>query len=425
MRLYEVHQLVIEGYKEAQQEFAAASDEETAKEVIAKYRDLVNRNQVQGNERNIDYWRKQGFASFKQFVDNKSQQTSMTQVKRSKKSSESITLAENSDWLIVIPLDKDASCFHGKNTNWCTTKPMQSYFERYFYEDQVTLIYFIRKSDMEKWAIAVHKVRPNNPELFDKNDKKITRETFDKQTGLSSQKFIGMALSDDAQSKVTGARDKYRKVIEYIKNELLDVKKGEHNYKLEELLFKVKHNETIESYLKRVGKSSGYDKKLQKLVVNLEGFNIQYIENPDKKLQMDAVQQYGGDPIQFIENPDKDVQMVVVQQNGRTIRFIENPDKDIQMAAVKQNILTIQYIKNPDKDVQMAAVKQDGYNIFYISNPDKDVQMAAVKQNGKFIYHIDNPHPDVQMAAVKQNIDNIQYIEEPDKDVVKYVKDNS
>ena len=54
-----VSELLNEGYKEAQSEFSLVAGEEVAKEIISKYQELVDKNQVHGSERNIDYWRKQ------------------------------------------------------------------------------------------------------------------------------------------------------------------------------------------------------------------------------------------------------------------------------------------------------------------------------------------------------------------------------
>jgi len=64
MRLYEV---LKEGYKEAQSEFSTVSGPDTARQVIDSYKQLVTKNQVQGNERNIDWWRKQGWDAFNKF----------------------------------------------------------------------------------------------------------------------------------------------------------------------------------------------------------------------------------------------------------------------------------------------------------------------------------------------------------------------
>jgi hypothetical protein len=90
---------------------------------------LCQRNQVVGQERNIDYWRKQGIDAFAKFVGQKLTIPSKTEIKRSKIPGKHIDLVDNDQWQIVIPLDKESSCFHGKNTKWCTTKPNASYFE--------------------------------------------------------------------------------------------------------------------------------------------------------------------------------------------------------------------------------------------------------------------------------------------------------
>lgn len=207
-----------EGYPEAQRDFSlvAASDEVAT--TIAAYKDLVNRNQVQGNERNIDYWRKQGWEQFTQFVATKSQQKSKTQAKRSKTSGKSIILEETPEWLIVIPLDKDASCYHGKNTDWCTTKPNANQFENYFYNKDVILVYFLQIQTGKKWAIACHNTT-DVMELFDQQDKSINRTEFHVQTGLDPEKYRTQAIitAGSAPSFVS-AKHKYNEMLNIVEN---------------------------------------------------------------------------------------------------------------------------------------------------------------------------------------------------------------
>ena len=70
---YKEFQLIKEGYKEVTVKFiTASSDESEVKKYMMAYKDLVNRNQVQGDERNIDWWGKQGWENFEKFVSNKS-----------------------------------------------------------------------------------------------------------------------------------------------------------------------------------------------------------------------------------------------------------------------------------------------------------------------------------------------------------------
>jgi len=67
-----------------------------------------------------------------------------------------------------------------------------------------------------------------------------------------------------------------------------------------------------------------------------------------------------------------------VKQSGWAIQYIPNPDKEVQLEAVKQDGLAIRFITNPDKDVQLAAVRQDTNAIKFIFNPDKEVIVCCL-----------------------------------------------
>lgn len=204
-----------EGYPEAIRDFSTSADNSTVTNTITKYKDLVNRNQVQGNERNIDYWRKQGWEQFSKFVDTKSQQKSITQIKRSKVPGKAITLDETNKWLIVIPLDKDASCYHGRNTDWCTTKPNASYFEKYFYDKNIVLIYFLQKETGKRWAIACHR-KLDKIEMFDQRDNSINVDQFQQQTGLDPMKYKDMALDKQHTPKYDQSKQQYVEALAII-----------------------------------------------------------------------------------------------------------------------------------------------------------------------------------------------------------------
>jgi hypothetical protein len=395
MRIFEI---INEGYKEANTEFTTASnDKSEVDKVIAQYRELVDRNQVKGDEKNIDWWRKQGWNKFKDFVSSKSTEKSITQVKRSKDEGDSHTIAENSTWLIVVPLDKDASCFHGKNTDWCTAKPFQPYFEKYFYKDEVILIYCLNKKTGDKWAIAGHKKLEGKAEYFDKNDEKLTKEQFDTQTGLNSDDLIKKALGSEIDTKAQTNRVKYKAAIRKIE-EFLNTNPKERNTEIEKLLFYTK-SQLITDYMEKIGRRDDYPIPLQMIAVRHDGRAIQFIKNPKEKVKIAAVQQ-NGYAIHFIKPTDDDswlrVQLAAVQQNGRTIEFIKNPEEPVQLAAVQQDGSAIRNIMNkdiiPSEPVQLAAVEQDGYLIKLIIDkgiiPSEAVQLAAIKQGGAVIRYI-------------------------------------
>ena len=285
MRAYE---FIIEGYPEAQAEFAKVVDPTTVTQIIQKYRDLVNKNQVQGNDRNIDWWRKQGWDAFNKFVDQKSQAPTTTQQKRSKLPGRSINLVDNANWLVVIPVDKEASCFHGKGSDWCTTKPYQSYFEQYFYDNSVTLVYCLNKQTAGMWAIAAHK-NTDKMELFDQRDNTITPEVFQQQTGFDPEELRTKALGDEHQPHIEKTRDQYRAAIAKLKLLMTDewwYKDSDTIAEIEKLLAYTKSSYMCYNFITHIPTKN---KMIQMAAVNYDGTVIQFIEDPTPDVQIAAV----------------------------------------------------------------------------------------------------------------------------------------
>lgn len=209
--------LLHEGYKEAQDEFAEVGNPTEVTQAIAAYKDLVNRNQFTGNERNIDWWRKQGWEAFSNVVSVKSQQRTKTQEKRSKSAGTSIFVTETPEWLVVVPLDKDASCYHGKTTDWCTTKPYARHFEDYFHTNDITLVYFLQLQTGDRWALAIYSGEDEESdtlpiECFTKNDTPISTTVFERQTGFKPTTIRQQVLADPIASQVQQSRGKFAQV---------------------------------------------------------------------------------------------------------------------------------------------------------------------------------------------------------------------
>lgn len=344
-------EFIIEGYPEAQAEFAQASgNPATAQQLITQFRSLVNKNQVQGNERNIDWWRKQGWEPFSKFVSQKSQQPTKTQVKRQKVAGRSITLMESDKWLIVIPLDKEASCFHGKNSDWCTTKPLQPYFENYFYDRGVTLIYCLNKQTGGMWAIAAHKKLEGKIEIFDQQDRSISENTFFSQTQLSASKIVEVALGDTHQPEVEKSRSEYRESVDrtaqMIQNMKATGKVGERQLDIERELIYNKNPNLCESYIGAV------------LDIALPLYN----GVRDREDEVSA---------NFLP---EEIVLPALQNSGILINLIKDPTERQQLAAVHGDGTYIQYIKNPTLKVQLAAIEDAGSGIInLINNPDPKI----------------------------------------------------
>ncbi|ASV44063.1 hypothetical protein PBI_SCTP2_48 [Salicola phage SCTP-2] len=152
MKVKHITQYLFESYKDAQAKFAQEASDEEVKQYLDIFKQLAKKGTVSGQEKDIGYWIKQGWNSFKEFVDSKSQEKSKSQVKKGKKS-DSIIAHEDDEKMIVIPLTKDASCYYGKNTKWCTSGYEDNKFNQYFYQFQTVLFYVLSKISDEKIAI--------------------------------------------------------------------------------------------------------------------------------------------------------------------------------------------------------------------------------------------------------------------------------
>ena len=202
---------IFEGYKEVTQKYiTSGADPSKVKTAIDQYRELVNRNQVAGDERNIDWWGKnKSFNEFSNFISSKDLNRTKTQLKRNKVQGEVITLRDDDEWTIVIPLDKDASCNYGSNTDWCTAKRERDYYEDYVAKG-VVLIYCINNQTKKKWAIATSFVVKNSSEFFDQHDTSLTSQQFATQTGLNPTQLISQASKYNTQIEKARQNVKYK-----------------------------------------------------------------------------------------------------------------------------------------------------------------------------------------------------------------------
>jgi hypothetical protein len=326
-----LHEFIVEGYTEVQRHFETLAPSNEVKTLIQQFRELVDRNQVQGNERNIDWWKKQGWNAFKEFVLNKQELPTKTQVKRKKLVGKSITLRDDDKWLIIVPLDKDASCHYGKDSDWCTTKSNQPYFEKYFYRNGVTLIYCLSKTEDKRWAIAGHP-KVDQIEIFNQYDVSLSPTTFISQTGLDAFEIVKQALSFDEISQI---RDKYNSIKDEVKTLLYEFDYKQRNEEIERKLIYTKDAKLCKDYIVNIASNLG--------------------------------------PTEF----PPAIVLAAMSKYDNLLPVIKNPTFNMQLAAVKSNYGDIQYIENPNEKLQFLAIEQQPYAISYIKNPTKKAQILA------------------------------------------------
>jgi len=209
---------------------------------------------------------------------------------------------------IIIPLTKEASCYLGQNTRWCTAATeSENMFNDYNNEGP---LYIILPKDGTKWQFHLQ-----SEQLMDEQDDEVDFYEFD---NMYPWVFNNIKFSEKEQ---LNAITQNRFAIKFIKNP---------------------------------------SEEIQLAAVNRNGDAIYYINNPSEEVQLAAVKQ-NGLIIQFIDNPSEKVQLAAVKQNGRAVQYIIakglTPSEEVQLSAVNQDRYAIEYIKNPSEEVKQATRK--------------------------------------------------------------------
>jgi hypothetical protein len=408
-----IRELINEGYKEAQTEFSSIAGDQLAKEVISQYKELVNKNQVSGSERNIDYWRKQGWDEFNVFVNSIVTQPTKTDVKKKRAQGKSIIVSESVEWLIVIPIDKNASCYYGKKTSWCTAIPQAQHFQDYTNKG-ILLIYCLR-SDGTKWAIASY---PDGPfELFDQDDNTITQEQFESNTGLDIEQVVGQAQNHPmlkVKSKLT--QDIKVRQESLRSNGYTSLPR---DLDIESQLVDLGDTKLVFKYCITVDRKeiNNVSSQFRQLILAADPSRLNDLEGATKQDQHQAVAT-NWQAIQYVKNPTYELQELAIPaldmaNLGAYATFLRYCGYDIspkvQMAAVHNNIENVNNIPNPSKQVQ-AFVREHAPNLAYLINePRKYLDYKINDLSGLLSwYQIDVLSAEKALAGLETSIKNYQ-----------------
>lgn len=156
--LYTFGELLLENFKTVRRKYVeAGADEKSVNGYLERFRNLSAQNKLKGTERDIDRVTKNlDFDEFRKWVEEKERAKTITQIKRKKLPGQRINLAtiekEGFVYYFDVPLDKEASCNIGKNTDWCISKPDKMHWEDYVTSGNVFIMISIK--------IAEDKVNP-------------------------------------------------------------------------------------------------------------------------------------------------------------------------------------------------------------------------------------------------------------------------
>ncbi|ASV44450.1 hypothetical protein PBI_SCTP2_435 [Salicola phage SCTP-2] len=193
---YSKNQILLESYKDARKSFLdIENDEAVVDDYLNRFKNLSKQNKISGQNKDISYWIKQGWEDFKQFVDEAEKQYTKTQVKKRKAhdTSDSITLISGSEdsniEIVAVPLTKNASCFYGKDTQWCTSVVSEDNRFGHYVGSGSILVYIITKDD-KKYALVYDIINNNIEELRNSEDNLVNSNKVESNTGIEPELIV-------------------------------------------------------------------------------------------------------------------------------------------------------------------------------------------------------------------------------------------
>ena len=140
-------EIILESFPLAKKEWSTTNSPEEVNSYITKFRDLTTRNIIKGEQRDINYWRKAGYAAFKAFVDERSTFNSRKQVRSGKTGGKILTIYENNEYKLLAPLSIEANAtLHATyKLGYCTAGSDGAMFSSSFgiQDDLISFLVFV------------------------------------------------------------------------------------------------------------------------------------------------------------------------------------------------------------------------------------------------------------------------------------------
>jgi len=229
-------QHLLESYKDAKKRFIeqGASKEEATSYVHA-FKQIQQR--LKGQEKDISHWIRQGWLSFKNFVDTQQQEASRKQQLKVIKKKGAIKLVDTDEISIILPLNPESACKYGANTKWCiassiTADPNSSdYYHELFSHDfmdytfsevPVYIVNFkVNPTEKNLEASTVNIQNKMAVAIYERNDIKFFDEKDDDMLiddGVEILKEYGVDINDliAVDRKLKPYIEKYKKA--YVRN---------------------------------------------------------------------------------------------------------------------------------------------------------------------------------------------------------------
>lgn len=293
-----IHELITESFGDARVAFGRDASPQDVIKYIDRFKELTNKNLIKGQENDIGTWINAGWDDFRDYIDQFNGATSKSASKKNMKK-DRILVHEDDKIRVVVPLSKEASCFYGKNTQWCTTasKDEDNYWDRYFYHNRDTMFYLLPKNEDPKFSVLLQADDTTKQILYTDGDAMVPFEQITERYDITKEVVEGWYL--EFRNEIMAARD-LNNLDEHVQTRILT--------KFPEFVTKINNPS-------------------EDMLVSVASSNAQLVR--------------------YLDNPSEEVLLAAVSRNVRIMHSIEAPSEAVQLKAIECNPLSYTLIKNP------------------------------------------------------------------------------
>lgn len=119
--------------------------------IVKDFDEMCTKNLIKNKDINTYKTVEELYDEVKKYEDVKTQ----GEIEQEVKTEGANVIFKNDKVLVIQPTTREASCFYGKGTKWCTAGDVYNYFNDYFYNRGVNLYYIIPRTGRNEDKIAV------------------------------------------------------------------------------------------------------------------------------------------------------------------------------------------------------------------------------------------------------------------------------
>ena len=223
---------------------------ETIGELISNFDELLNKNQIQGSQRDINAFKSVDdlsslLSSFEGKETKRTEKLGKFRQERTQAVKDSIPIFEDDKVFIVVPLTQEASCFYG--AKWCiSSKEAYNYWDYYTLSQDNGFVFIIDKAEGGKYALVIDE-NGYIEEVRDTEDALVDEQIIDDYFA-SYKDQIDKAI-DKASETPEFAYNKKEKYFEGLEKYLLDLDpKIDFKFNTKTGEVSVKYDKKLQSY---------------------------------------------------------------------------------------------------------------------------------------------------------------------------------